>query len=180
VDLERREIIIIGGFLAFAFVWIFGVVPVLSSTPWFYDLNPIPAYFIYNLGFILLVAIVFGGLVSMLVFEESQVLGMVRVGLASWISFSWAFDMWMPGFYLSPSGQVVIPLGTAALENTTVDAMWATIWQGLLGNAVYVQVFGVSVWFILTYIVTPVMAIFLAALLLAPRKFVSLFHGGPM
>lgn len=180
MELHRRELVIIAGFLVFGLVWAFGVLPSLTTTPWFVALNPVAAYVLYNLGFIIIVSLVFGGMVSFFLGGENEIFDLIRTGLAGWLLFSGVFDLLQPPLYLSTSGQVLIPLGTASLENVAVDAMFAYVWRGALGNAVNISFLGVSLWFILVYLITPIIAILIAAILLAPRRFVSLFSRGPV
>ena len=176
-DVEREEAITVGAFAAFGTFWVVLAVPYLTSAPWFVNLNPISGYLLYNLGWIALVSAIFGGLVSFLAFEEHHILGMIRVGFASWLFASLIFDNLQPPFYLSTSGQVLIPLGTPALENTAVDAMLGYVWFHILGASAEIHVLGIALVFITTYMLTPIIAIILMALLLAPDKFIDLFEG---
>ena len=175
-DIEREEVGIIGGVAVLGLLWSFVAVPYLSSTPWFLNLYPLWAYLLYNIGWILAISVIFGGLVEFVVSEDFSVGETFRIGLSSWLGVSLIFDMLQPPLYLSTSGQILIPLGTSALENVAVDATAATLWQNLLGGFVYGQLFGVSSWFVLTYVVTPVIALVVMAFLLSPKKFVGLFE----
>ncbi len=164
------------GFGILGLLWAFIVTPILTSAPWFLFLNPVVAYLLYNVGWILLISAIFGGFVAHFLVSEGNVVHMFRVGIATWIGFSFLFDMWQPPLYLSTGGQVLIPLGTAALENTAVDAMTAYVWQSILGNEVMLQYSGISLWFILTYVVTPVIALVVMALILKPKQFLKLLN----
>lgn len=158
----------------FGLVWSFIIVPYISSAEWFTTLYPLWAYLLYNLGWITAISVVIGGVVEYSLSEDFSIEETFRIGVSSWLGISLVFDLLQPPLYLSTSGQVLIPLGGPALENTAVDAMFATLWQGALGNLVYTQVFGVSLWFVLTYAVTPVVALVVMALLLSPKKFIEL------
>ena len=114
--------------------WAFLAVPALTTSAWFVTLNPVAAYIIYNLGWFLLTTALFGGLVAFLAFDRSRLLGMVKVGLSSWLFVSFVFDNFQPPFYMSSTGQVLIPLGTPALENEAVDAMLAYVWGFVVPN----------------------------------------------
>ena len=204
-----------------ALAWILILVPFLSSQEWFFSLNPIPAYFLYNAGAIILFAVVFGWVAAHLFVGESNILDYLRFGIAGWLGASFIYDLWQPPFYLSVKGEVLAATGTASLWNTSVDAMVAEVWKTLLGSAtvatqlnfavVLFAVAGlfagyfllrsaiaaialggvglaagwflplgltVSLWFALAYVVTPLLVGFIAALLLAPRVFTSLFDRG--
>jgi len=174
-DVEREEIITIAGFITFGVAWVVFVVPYLTSAAWFVGLNPIEGYLLYNIGWMLLISAIFGGLVSFLAFEEHHILGMLRIGIASWLFASFIFDNLQPPFYLSTTGEVLIPLGTSSLENTAVDAMLGYIWQFILGPYSQHQFLGLSLVFITTYMMTPILAILSMAFLLAPEKFMELF-----
>ena len=209
--------------------WAFLAVPALTSSAWFIALNPVLAYLVYNLGWFFLTTSIFGGLVAFLAFDKSRLVGMLKVGLSTWLFVSFVFDNFQPPFYLSPSGQVLIPLGTPALENEAVDAMLASVWGTvipnvpvsvnlylvaiavlailgsmtglfirqrkkvketitgigflavlLLGAAAYVAgvpaVQSVSLLYIFVYPVSAFVAVIAMALLMAPKKFVSLFY----
>jgi len=131
---RQQEIIIVAFFAIFGLAWAFLAVPYLTSAPWFVALNPVLAYIAYNLGWFFLVTTFFGGLVAFLVFGRSRIIGMLRVGLSSWLFISFVFDNFQPPFYLSPTGQVLIPIGTSSLENEAVDAMLAYVWGHFIPN----------------------------------------------
>ena len=82
--------------------------------------------------------------------------------------------MWEPPLYLSIGGKVLIPLGTSSLENTAVDAMTAYVWRLVLGSSVLWQYMGTSLWFVLVYVTTPIIALFMMALILKPKAFIEL------
>jgi hypothetical protein len=178
MNVEKQEITVIAFFIAFGSLWVAVIVPALTGSSWFYSLNPVLGYLAYNLGWILITSAVFGGLVSFLLFDEERIIYMIRVGIASWLFVSLIFDMLQPPFYLSPQGQVLIPLGTNSLENTAVDAAFAYVWSFVLGPFASATVGGFSVLYLFVYAVTPILAAVAAAAILAPRRFISLFMGG--
>jgi hypothetical protein len=171
---RKKQLGIIAGLLILGCVWAFLIVPYLTSQTWFLTLHPLAAYLLYNLGWILLVSVIFGGLISLAVAKENRMLSMFRVGLASWTGFSFVFDMLQPPLYLSTSGQVLIPMGTASLENVSVDGMTATIWQQLL-SLLQINLVGSWWWFVLTYVVTLIVAVLFMAAVLTPKSFVKMF-----
>jgi hypothetical protein len=134
------------------------------------------AYLLYNLGWVILLSVIFGAIVSLALYKQNRMGAMLRVGLASWAAFSGCFDLWQPPLYLSTSGHVLIPMGTAALENVSVDGMSATLWRQLF-MVFSVDLAGSSWWFILTYVATSLIAISAMVLLLSPKQFVRLFKG---
>lgn len=179
MGLRKTEILVVFGFALLGLLWSFLIVPAMTSQSWFLTLNPVPAYFAYNTGWILLVSMVFGGLVSHFAMSEGNIGHVFRVGIASWITFSFLFDMWQPPLYLSYGGLVLIPLGTPALENTAVDAMAAYVWHVILGNYVHIILFdGISLWFVLTYGATSAIAILVMVLILRPRQVIELLSSG--
>lgn len=176
LEIEREEAIIIVGVAIFGAAWAFIGVPLLTQTSWFYRLSPLLAYPIYNVGWVALLAVFFGGPLAYLAFEEQRIFQMLKVGMGSWLFFSWIYDLWQPAFYLSTSGQVLIPLGTASLENTAIDSFTSTVAELLVGPAVHTTfLFGFSLWYILAYYVATIVAIILIAFLLPFRKFIKLF-----
>jgi hypothetical protein len=170
----KAEFGIIIGLLILGFFWAFIMVPYLTSQTWFLTLHPLFAYILYNIGWILLITVIFGGLVSVAIYKKNRLLNMVKWGSVSWICFSLVGDLWQPPLFLSPSGQVLIPLGGQNLESVAVDAMAATLWQqffALFG----VKLQGSWLWFFFTYVVTSIIGILLMALILTPKQFVKLF-----
>ena len=226
---RKQELIIVAFFAIFGLAWAFLAVPYLTGSTWFITLNPVAAYLIYNLGWFFLVTTFFGGLVAFLALGRSRILGMVRVGLSSWLFISLVFDNFQPPFYMSPTGQVLIPVGTPALENEAVDAMLGYVWGlvipnvlvtvnlyllaglafGILGGLYFFfrskhkalassvvllsmvavlalsgiafaagtpAVVSVSLLYVFIYPVSAFLAVLAMAVLLAPKKFVSLFY----
>jgi len=157
---QDSDIAAFAGIIVFALIWIIIIVPNLTSTGWFTALNPIVQYLLYNVGFILLTTVIFGGIFSYVVEKEIDIIAMVRSGVASWLTFSFIIDMWQPPFYLSSAGQVLITQ-PSALPMTAIDAMMAYLW-GLLGIAG-------SMLFYFVYIVTPVIAALAIIGLFAPN-----------
>jgi hypothetical protein len=228
---RQSELILIVFFSVFGAAWAFFVVPYLTSSAWFIGLDPLSAYLLYNLGWFLLTTFLFGGLVAYLAFGKIRIADMLKVGVSTWLFVSLVFDNFQPPFYMSSAGQVLIPVGTAALENEAVDAMLAYVWGFIVPNvqvninlelvsAVVVAVFGfltlyfaksnprshksvltasifiglgaltfvafavagvpvdtsVSLLYIFVYPVSSFIAVVVMALLLAPKRFVSLFY----
>ena len=217
-DISPSERTVLGGLCLLALAWILVIIPFLSSQEWFFSLNPIPAYFLYNAGAIILFAVVFGFVAAHLFVGESSVLDYLRFGIAGWLGASFIYDLWQPPFFLGLDGKVLAQLNTASLANTAVDAMVAEVWKSLLGSAIVLMQLNftvvllaaaglfvgyfllrsvvaalvlvgvgaaaglllpialtVSLWFVVVYLVTPLLVGFIAALLLAPRVFTSLF-----
>ena len=107
-----------------------------------------------------------GGLSFMLHLAAGRIFHLSRAlasGFSSWLGVSFIFDTWQGPFYLSPSGQIIIPLGGQIGENTAVDAFTATIWANLFPNVV-----GTYWWWWLTYWGTSVIAFALMILVWFP------------
>jgi hypothetical protein len=158
-------------FTGFLLFWVFLVVPFLTYNKRFYTLNPIPAYFIYNLGFILFSAFFFNFLLNVFAGNAAPHVNLskaILIGIDGWLGLSFVFDLLQPAFYLSPSGHVLIPLGTSSLENTAVDAMVATAWSYVLPGVV-----NTHWWFFLTYVLTPFLVVLFIALVSAPKVFLA-------
>jgi hypothetical protein len=175
LDIERKEAYAIVSFLIFGLLWVIIVMPILQVSPWFYNLNPIIAYPAYYLGLILVFTFGLGGVIGYLQHRELNLVSTLKSGLGTWTGFSFVADMVAGGFYLAPSGSVLIALNTSSLETSAVDAFVATIYRAILGNVVDVQMqlFGMtySVWYILTYPVTIGIALVVMALLLPTKEF---------
>lgn len=131
---RQQEVVVLVFFIIFGIGWAFLLVPYLGSLPWFYTMAPLPAYLLYNLGWFFIMTAFMGGFVAYLVLGKNRVLTMLKVGLSTWLLYSLVFDNWQPAFYLSPQGQVLLPVGTPALENTAVDAMLASVWGAVVPN----------------------------------------------
>lgn len=131
---RQQEIVVLVFFTIFGVAWAFLFVPYVVSASWFYTMAPLPAYILYNLGWFFLMTAFVGGFVAYIVLGKDRVLTMLKVGLSTWLLYSLVFDLWQPAFFLSPQGQVLLPIGTPALENTAVDAMLASVWGTVVPN----------------------------------------------
>ncbi|MDE1854444.1 MAG: hypothetical protein KGI38_11955 [Thaumarchaeota archaeon] len=156
-------------FVAFGLLWALLVVPYMTGSAAFYTLDPLLAYPLYNLGFILLVSGLLGFPLSYVIDREPSIVNVLRAGTASWLSFSLIIDNLEPPFYLAPNGSVLIPTGTPALENVAVDSWLARIWSWVPN----VQIGGLGLLYIMVYVATPIIVVVLAALLLKPRAFLE-------
>src|SRR2546427_6943358 len=157
-----HEVIIV--YVIFGLIYVALVLPYLTTASWFFTLNPIAAYLLYNFGYIFILAGTFGFIVG-LAGGDADIDGLLKSGIAGFLLFSWIFDMWQPPLAWSLSGQLLIPAGTAALENVAVDYIWGWIFLGL----------GVppSILFYIVYGVVPILAIIFAGLLISPSKFLT-------
>ena len=161
--ISKTEIYGVIGFLAIGAIFVAGVNPYLQNAPWFYNLNPLLAYPLYNIGWILLFTVSFGIPIGYFVKRSVSIKSMLLGGLAGFSFHSWVFDTLQSPFYLAKDGSVLIPVGTPSLQNTAVDVFWATIWAkiGFSGAGLYYA----------TYFGTIIITIVLLALLLTPKAF---------
>ena len=118
MKISKIEAIVIAFFVLFSAVWMIFLMPFLQGSPWFYELSPIYAYWIYNIGWMFMLVAVLGLPVSYFIEKDSNVISLLRGGFASWFVVSWIYDLAQAPFFLSPSGQVLVQLGTPALTNT--------------------------------------------------------------
>ncbi len=176
LGIDRKEWLAIGFFALFGAIWVFIVLPLLSDSAWFYTLSPLLGYPIYNVGTILIMTALLGIPLGYFVKHgEVDIEGMIRGGLASWLGWSWIIDNTLAGpFYLSRTGEVLLPVGTSALETSAVDFFWADVWR-LVGvpNTLIAPWIPYSWLYIFTYFVSDIIGLIVMALLLRPSIFIS-------
>ncbi len=152
----------------FGLVWVLIILPVLSSSSSFYTLSPLLAYPIYNVGFLFLTIAFFGYFFgSILLGQHFNLVTGLKLGVSGWLTFSFVLDMLAPPVFLSPTGQVLIPLGTSSLENVAVDAFASVAFVSLFP---WIQ--GTPALYYLTYLVTPFLVLVIAAIILTPKQFI--------
>ena len=148
------------------------VLPFLQGNAAFGSLDPITAYIIYNVGFILLFSGLLGSIVTAALKKKFSVLNVLIDGAAVFLIFSFTYDMLQGPFFLSPAGQPIIQETGGTLVNTAVDAMM---------SYVYHYWFGVPYSPMLYYLVygfTPILAIIIAGLVFGPKRLLRTFSGG--
>jgi hypothetical protein len=171
LDFTKKEAVIVASMVLFSVLWVFLVIPFLTSSMWFQGLIPPFQYILFYLGFAVLVTLLIGLPVAWAVATSKHGKKTVdyflalRIGLGSWISFSLILDNWLPPYYLAPSGAVLLNV-PRALTGTAVDACLAWIFQqiGVSGPTLYYYV----------YALTPAIAVVLTALILAGKDFLKL------
>ena len=163
--IEKSEAIAIGSLIAFAGIWIFLLVPHFISSSWFQNLIPPLQYVVYNIGSILIVSVVMGLPISKAMNKEFKLKSMIRGGIMSWLVFSFVLDMYAPPFAYGPSGTVLIT-EPDALPGTAVDRVVGWIWNyvGISDGFLYIFV----------YVITPIIAVIIAALLFKPKMFMKI------
>ena len=178
LGIDPEEWLAIAIFGIFGAVWVFIVLPVFSNSAWFYTLSPFLAYPIYNIGTILIMTALLGIPLGYFVKGgEVDIGGMLRGGFASWLGFSWVIDNSLAGpFYLSQTGQVLLPINTSALENTAVDFFWAQIWRtvGVPNTLILPPWINYSWLYVFTYLVSDIIGIIVMAFILKPGVFLSM------
>ena len=156
-------------------VWVIGIMPVLSTSGWFVNLDPLYAYPVYNIGFLFLTSGIFGGLINSLMYGRSNLTNAVKYSVASWLGFSMILDMWMAPYYMGVSSNVNYSLGSESLSNTSVDAFAAAVWKYVAPEQISLNLFGISVWFLLVYVATPILAFLVMIFLLKPSAVIGMF-----
>jgi len=175
-EISRDEWVIIGSVLVLAALLIV-FLPKTMSSQWFTNLIPPLQYLIYNMGFILLTVIIFGVPISLIFKRDMPIWTMVRSGLSSWLVFSFILDLWQPPFAFGTSGEYLIT-SQESLIGTSVDYMVGWIYMRLFPTnsmILNIPIIGkLSMLFVLTYFITPILATFIIALLLKPKVFAKL------
>ena len=176
--ISRDEWIVIGSVLAFAFVWIIFITPVMMYSNWFRNLISPIQYLIYHVGHIILTFVVFGMPTGFTLNKKVHFWGTIRGGIFSWLCISFIIDIWIAPFSINPQGNFTIKEGET-LVGAAVDYMvgwsYSKIMPGIEGVFVTIPYWrAFSMLFILTYFFTPIIAAFLMALVLKPRMFKNL------
>lgn len=150
-------------------VWMLSIAPYLISASWFQNSNPVIEYLIYNLGFLFIFTAIFGAPIAYF-FKKDRIHleNIIISGIATFLIFSFVIDMWMPPLYWSMNGNALIN-APQALSGVAVDRVAGYIW-----TSIFPSVANTSLLFGLVYVITPIIAGILAALLLAPKQFVKL------
>lgn len=168
IKTRMAGLLTLGSFVIFGLLWTFIVLPFIVSS-WFASLSPLIAYPFYSIGWILAIS---GGLGFLLHFSAHRIFNLpaaLSAGFGSWLGVAFVYDLWAAPYYLSTTGQVLIPLGGQAGENVAVDSFaavfWSTIWPSIIGT---------PTWYTLTYFVTSMLAVFAMFLfwLIGPLLFV--------
>jgi len=105
---------------------------------------------------------------SIILGQHFNVIHGLKIGTVAFGVFSGIFDLIQPPLFLNSNGQVLIPLGTSSLESVAVDAFAASIF-----GAISPSVVGTPSLFYLTYLVTPLLVLVLAAFILTPKQFIT-------
>ncbi len=176
--ISRDEWIIIGSVLGFAFVWIIFITPSMMYSDWFASLIPPIQYLIYHVGHIILTFIVFGTPTGFTIKKKIDLWGTVRGGIFSWLCISFIIDIWIAPFAINPDGSIMITK-SETLVGTSVDYVvgwcYSTLLPGIADVFVTIPFWrSLSMLFVLTYFLTPIIAAFLMALFLRPRMFKNL------
>jgi len=163
--IERIELAAIITLAVFSIVWIVVVLPYMIDS-WFSTLIPPFQYILYNLGFITLSTVLMGIPLSFFVKRKLNLSGIFRGGLASWLSFSFVLDMLQPPLAYSSAGALLIT-DKASLAGVAVDTVAGWLWNqvGISGSTLFTFV----------YVVTPLIAVIVAALLLKPKELMKMF-----
>lgn len=167
--------------LAFSIFWAFVVIPDLFIQPGYYNLPAwtFAAYAISSIGDAILLSFLYGGLVIgatlyEMGFKVVSYARDLRIGFATFFTFSWAIDMEVSPFFMAPNGTILIPLGTQSAENSAVDGAWASFFMqlGVTNHPIF---FGFSPVYLLTYGFVPMLGILVTLFLLAPRQLANGF-----
>lgn len=131
--IQKAELIVLFFFAVFGIVWNRFVIPAMQESAFFNSLNPVEAYFTYNLGLILIFIAFLGLPVGYFIHGNVNILDTIRGGLSVFIGFSWVVDLLAPPFAWNRAGDLVIPLTHENMEITAVDYMfgWLFIHLGI-------------------------------------------------
>lgn len=153
-------------------VYAVAVLPLLQNSGAFNALDPLSAYVLYNVGFILLFSGFLGTIITAALRQKYDIVHVLSNGAVSFFVFSFTFDLLQGPFFLSPQGQPIISKSGGTLVNTSVDAMLAYVYHDIFGVA-----YSPTLYY-LVYGLTPVLAIMAAVFALGPRRLVHVFSGG--
>jgi hypothetical protein len=181
IEISRDEWIAIGTITGFAFFWMLLIIPHLMVSNWFIKLIPPLQYVLYNIGFMLLIFIVFGTPMSALIKHKINKVGVIKGGVASTL-FLIMLDLWEPPFLIAPDTGQLLLTNLESLVGTSVDytAFWiySNLFPMIINSFINFPFFGrLSMLFVLIYFLTPIILAFIMALLLKPGMFRKLWDG---
>jgi hypothetical protein len=163
--ITRKEGYALVLFAVLAVIWGLLVNPYLQSSSWFFNLNPIFAYVLYNFGTYFLVTLIFGVPISFVIRRSFKVnwKDLFVSGLVTFLLFSNVFDMWQGPLAWNLQGTLLIIPNVANLEKPAVDYMYGWIWQSL----------GLAHWFTyyFVYVVVPALTLLMAAIIFGQKEF---------
>ena len=177
IDAGERKVLLAISILAV--IWIIFVIPFTTSSPSFVSLNNVYAYFIFNLGFILLSVVIFGTIMATFK-DKFSYWNAIMDGLASWFSYSFVLDNWSPPYFIDIHGnQVIQSVGTGV--NASVDAMLTYVVNYLFPSfqGITVPLINISWLYIAVYLIIPFLTVIIAAMVLTRGQFFRwVGHGG--
>ncbi len=171
--LEKGEIKILLALSVFSIMWIAVAIPFITTNSFFTSLNPVFAYALFNLGFIILTSITFGTVFAILK-HNYDIWSAFSNGIVVWLSFSWVIDMYQPPYFLDMQGNEIISnVSTGA--NASVDAMWAFAFNSLVPSLkpATIPFLNISLLFIAVYGFVPLMTVLIAAYVLTEGQLVK-------
>ena len=180
-EISKDEWIVIGAITGFAFIWILFVIPHIMTSNWFIELIPPVQYFLYNIGFFLLIFIVFGTPMSCVIKHKVHIKGVIIGGITSSL-FLIMLDLWEPPFLISPNTGEILLTNLESLVGTSVDYTffwtYSTLFPSTKNLFINLPLFGrLSMLFFLIYFLTPIILAFIMALLLKPGMFRKMIDG---
>lgn len=180
-EISKDEWVVIGGITGFAFIWILFVIPHIMTSNWFIELIPPVQYFLYNIGFFLLIFIVFGTPMSCVIKHKVHIKGVIIGGITSSL-FLIMLDLWEPPFLISPNTGEILLTNLESLVGTSVDYTffwtYSTLFPATRNLFINLPLFGrLSMLFFLIYFLTPIILAFIMALLLKPGMFRKMIDG---
>lgn len=164
--IEKAEIIIIFFFAVFGIVWNHFVIPAMQDSAFFNHLNPVEAYFTYNLGLILIFIAFLGLPVGYFINGEISIVDTIRGGTSVFIGFSWVLDLLQPSFAWNRAGDLVIPLTNENMEVTAVDYMFGWVFIHLGVDKIHL--------YDMVYTGVPILAVIIIAFVSPPKKLLEL------
>lgn len=174
-EISRDEWIIILSVCGFAFIWILFIIPNIMNSNFFLGLVPPLQYFLYNIGFFLIISSIFGTPFSYVIKRRVDITGVIKGGISSSLFFI-MLDLWQPPFLIAPGSGEILITNMESLVGTSFDYTLYWFYSNLLPGIRYFFVGKMSALFILIYLFTPIVISFIIALLLKPRMVKRLFR----
>jgi len=180
-EISRDEWLVIGTIIGFAFVWILFLIPHIMISDWFVGLMPPAQYYLYNIGFLLLIFVVFGTPISYAAKRKINIIGVLEGGIASTL-FLIMLDLWEPPFLIAPDTGELLITNMESLVGTSVDytVFWfySTLFPSTRNAFINFPFFGkFALLFILIYFLTPIIAAVVMSLLLKPGMLRRMIDG---
>jgi len=171
-QITREEWIAIGSLSAFAFIWMLFIAPQLMLSNWFLSLIPPIQYALYNFGVMIFTFVVLGTPLSYTLKHHVDIKGVIRGGLTSWLFVSFVIDTFEPPYIVSPDGTMLLTnmkslVGTS--PDYTLHWLYTSLFPGIKNVFIKLPFSGsCSLLFLAIYLISPILAVIIMALILKP------------